>query len=358
MESAIKSWLLPMIRDLTSLTFLTILISSQALAGEVKCKSTVDVEYYIQFNLPDKANECLNKLIDQDPTNPKLNLPKLRLLRGEYCLKQGNTSCAKERFGSDAVKQKYGKEIAGLYKKEGDAKLDAGSMQQADNLYTEALSYDRAMKEEITKSLFDKGKQAARTDCFRLAVKYDPLLKPAAADHYHSLSVATKHPEEKTDLLGKAAEFDAGRYGTAYTNSKMKLGRSYLDKAIAYAKQSGKDEECERSKIIARKYLGDPIVDKELPDIKYFGEGLHSLGTYKAGEQTPYWFTYVAGSFNLYIITTNGNRNFMVITRTHERFTFSDDTQRKEYLSRNWDDTAIKIQFLEPMECTLRVAKK
>jgi hypothetical protein len=347
-----------MIRNLASLSLVFLLFSPQAKAGEGKCISTVDVEFYLQLNLTDKAIECLNKLIGQDPTNPRLNNPKLRFLRGAYCLKQGNTTCARERFSGDTVRQKYGKEIAGLYKTEGDAKIDAGSTQQADNLYTEALSYDRAIKEEITKSLFDRGKQADRTDCFRLAVKYDPLLKPAAADHYHSLSVASKHPEEKTDLLGKAAEFDAGRYGNAYTNSKMKLGRSYLDKAIVYAKRSGKEEECERSKIIARKYLGDPIVDKELPDIKYFGEGLHSLGTYRAGEQTPYWFTYVAGSFNLYIITTNGNRNFMVITRTHESFNFSDDTQRKDYLSRNWDDTAIKIQFQEPMECTLRVAKK
>jgi len=334
------------------------LITSPAMAGEVKCKSTVDVEYYIQLNLPDKANECLNKLIDQDPTNPKLNLPKLRLLRGEYCLKQGNTSCARERFSSDAVKQKYGKEIAGLYKKEGDAKLDAGSMQQADNLYSEAMSYDPAMKDEITNSLFQMGKQTGSADCFLLSTKYNPSLKPAVADHYYGLSGASTSNEDKTDLLGKAADFDNARYGSKFTNSKMKLGRSYLDKAIVYAKQPGKEEECERSKKLARKYLGDSIVDKELPDIKYFGEGLHSLGTYKAGEQTPYWLASVAGSFNTYIITTNGNRNFTVITRTHERFTFSDDTQRKDYLSRNWDDIAIKIQFQEPMECTLRVAKK
>jgi hypothetical protein len=328
------------------------------MAGEMKCKSTVDVEYYIQLNLPDKANECLIKLIDQDPANPKLNLPKLRLLRGEYCLKQGNTSCARERFSIDAVKQQYGKDIAALYRKAGDAKLDAGSMQQADNLYSEAMSYDPAMKDEITNSLFLMGKQTGRADGFLLSTKYNPSLKPAVADHYYNLSVAATNNEDRTDLLGKAADFDIARYGSKFTNSKLKLGRSYLDKAVAYAKQPGKEEECERCNKLARKYLGDPIVDKELPDIKYFGEGLHSLGTYKAGEQTPYWFTSLAGSFNTYIIMTNGNRNFTVITRTHERFNFVDDAQRKDYLSRNWADIAIKIQFQEPMECTLRVAKK
>ena len=340
------------------LSLLTTLIFSQALAGELKCKSTVDVEYFIQLNLPDSANECLNKLIERDPANPKLNHPKLRLLRGEYCLKQGNTSCAKERFSADAVKQKYGKEIADLYRKEGDARLVTGSMQQADTFYSEAISYEPAMKEEIANSLFQLGKQTGRTDCFLLSTRYDPSQKPTVADHYYSLSVAAKNDEDKTDLLGKAADFDTAKYGSKFINGKLKLGRSHLDRAVVYAKFPGKEEWCERSKKLARKYLGEQIVEKELPDVKFFGEGLHSLGTYKAGEQTPFWFSSAAGSFNTYIITTNGNRNFTVVTRTQERFNFTDEAHRKEYLARNWDGIAIKIQFLEPMECSLRVAKK
>jgi hypothetical protein len=124
------------------MAFLSLLVTVVA-ADNKQCKSAGDVEQYWKTHQEEKAFECLDNLILADPADPKL-----RLLKGEYCLSQGNLSCAKEQFSIKSVRSKYAVAIADLYKKE------------ADYLYHEAASLNPAIRVEIVKRAFQDNKHA------------------------------------------------------------------------------------------------------------------------------------------------------------------------------------------------------
>jgi hypothetical protein len=89
------------------------LIVTVVAADDQQCKSLGDVEQYWKAHQQDKTFECLNSLLLADPEDPMLHL-----LKGIYCLSQGNLSCAKEQFNIKSVRSKYAVDIADLYKNE------------------------------------------------------------------------------------------------------------------------------------------------------------------------------------------------------------------------------------------------
>jgi hypothetical protein len=131
-----------MFKTITSILFVMLIVTVVA-ADDQQCKSSVDVEQYWKAHLQDKAFECLNNLLLADPEDPKLHL-----LKGEYCLSQGNLSCAKEQFNIKSVRSKYAVYIADLYKNE------------ADYFYNEAALLNPAVRIGIVKKAFQDNKQA------------------------------------------------------------------------------------------------------------------------------------------------------------------------------------------------------
>ena len=130
-------------KTITSLIIFVTLIVTLVAADDKQCKSSGDVEQYWKAHQQDKAFECLNNLMLADPADPKLHL-----LKGEYCLSQGNLSCAKEQFNIKSVRSKYAVDIADLYKNE------------ADYLYNEAALLNPAVRIGIVKKSFQDNKQA------------------------------------------------------------------------------------------------------------------------------------------------------------------------------------------------------
>jgi len=130
-------------KTITSSIIFVTLIVTVAVADDKQCKSSGDVEQYWKTFQQDKAFECLNKLILADPADPRLHL-----LKGEYCLSQGNLACAKEQFNIKSVRSKYAVEIAELFKNE------------ADYFYNEAALLNPAVRIGIVKKSFQDNKQA------------------------------------------------------------------------------------------------------------------------------------------------------------------------------------------------------
>ncbi len=77
---------------------------------------------------------------------------------------------------------------------------------------------------------------------------------------------------------------------------KNELGSEYLAQAREMARQPGKESESLRLKNLAAGYLGDTLVNSELPE-----SVTHNIGSYtfnlKAGEQTPYWIVFPDGKY-------------------------------------------------------------
>jgi len=196
-----------------SIMFVTCMVISVA-ADDKQCRSSGDVEQYWKANQQEKAFECLNKLILADPENPKLHL-----LKGEYCLSQGNLSCAKEQFNIKSVRSKYAIEIADLYKKE------------AEYFYNEAAHLNPAVRIEVVKKTFQDNKQA--------------------------------------------------------------LGLFHLDEAKKWAIRPGFEIVADEHKKFARKYLGEAVVEKELPEVIILTPRNQAYEfTLKKGEQTGSWISW------------------------------------------------------------------
>ena len=200
-----------MFKTMTSSILFVMLIVTIVAADDLQCKSSGDVEQYWKAYQQDKAFECLDNLILADPEDPKLHL-----LKGEYCLSQGNLSCAKEQFSIKSVRSKYAVHIADLYKKE------------ADYFYHEAAALNPAVRIEIVRRSFQ--------------------------------------------------------------DNKLVLGMFHLDEAKKWAKRAGFEAVADEHKRLARKYLGDAEVDKELPEVITLTPRSQAYEfELKKGEQTSSW---------------------------------------------------------------------
>ncbi len=273
-------------------------------ASALKCKSSVDAENYLKFNLPDKASDCFDRLIIQNPTDAKLHF-----LKGKFCLNQGNLRCAKDRFSAGVVKTKYGKRIAILYAQRAYAKLNAGDLQKAEELYREAFLYDPILSKKVAASLLRRGKQASNTKAssdllLYMAGKIDLELNPAISGYYYSLSQAASTSEERVDMLEKAVRFNNAKYSREYEENKQTLGRYHLEEAKKLGRKVGHENATNENRALAIKYLGEAAVESDMP-----GEIIYQPGEYsfqlQANEQTPHWISFPEGEYVNYTVSSS-----------------------------------------------------
>lgn len=127
-----------------SLSFIAVmLVVSPAAADDRHCRTSRDVEELWNAQHREQAFACLNSLLLADPANHRLHF-----LKGEYCLSQGNLSCAKEEFSIKSVRSAFAAEIADLYKKE------------ADHFYHEAVILNPSLRIDTVKKSFQENKHA------------------------------------------------------------------------------------------------------------------------------------------------------------------------------------------------------
>lgn len=253
-------------------------------AEKAKICSVKDAEQFWQFNMPDKALSCLDEVIDRDPDNAKAHF-----LKGKYCLAAGNYSCAEARFSAGPIRQEYGAEIASLYKAEAGKKLAGGDMKTAEEFYGQAISFNSAVKQEIVNRLFGICKEQNYSVC-SLTVRIAPEMKGPIADHFASASNSVKDQDAKVDLKSTAAEYNPDKYGEEAAKDKEALGRVYLEQAKKLARQVGKEQLTEKYRVLARKYLGEGIVESELPEVVVCGPNEKKYRfPLKGGEQVDRW---------------------------------------------------------------------
>ena len=121
----------------------------------------------------------------------------------------------------------------------------------------------------------------------------------------------TKHitlSNEKVDTLANAAKYDR-KYEDAYQSTRKQLGHGYLEQAIAFAKKAGNETSVNKYKALAKKYLGDTLVEQELPEVKIYQKGSYTLSL-KSNEQTPYWIMFEGHNFNVSSADYNYNLIF------------------------------------------------
>lgn len=285
------------------LAILAILFAfGESMAGEKTKVCTVkDAEQFWQFNMPDKALACLDEVIDREPGNAKAYF-----LKGKYCLASNDYSCAKARFSAEPVRQEYGDVIASLYRAEADKKLGDGDIKTAEEFYGQAISFNSAVRQDITNRLFNICKGQNYPIC-SLTVRIAPEMKGPIADHFASASGATNNQDAKVDLKSMAAEYNPDKYGEEAVKDKEALGRVYLEKAKEFARQVGKDQLTEKYRALAKKYLGEAVVEQELPEVFILKPSEQEYEfIIKKGEKTPYWLWSEQGiRTNLHFSSTN-----------------------------------------------------
>ncbi len=293
-----------MVKQKIAMLIATSLFSAVAAhAGPLKCKSAEDAGNYIQFNLPDKANACFDRLISQNPTDAKLHF-----LKGKFCLSQGDLQCAKERFSVAVVKKKYAGKIAGFYERMATAKLRAGDSLRAEQFYHEAFIYNPGLAKELANKLFEKGKQDSakelRSALLDMAGKLNSVLNPAISAFYYSLSQTASTGEEKVDLLAKAVQFDSARYSDEYEEKKRTLGNVHLEEAKKLSRKVGGEKKTEAHRALAVKYLGESVVQADLPVELVYQPGEYSFQL-QANEQTPHWISFPEGALVNYTLSSS-----------------------------------------------------
>jgi len=279
---------------MTFMIAVVVLAAAVSQAAEKKCSSVGDAEDRWNFNMKSEAMNCLDEIIAADPANAKAHF-----LKGKYCFATGNYGCASERFSAGPVRAKYANEIAGLYKSAGDARLNAGDVKQAEGFYLEAGNYNPALAKETADSLFAQGKATGKDSFLYLAGRLNPGLKQAIGDYYYGQSKSATGAEGKVNNLAKAAEYDNTKTNE-YQENRENLGRFHLEEARKWARKPSKEKVANEHKALAKKYLGEAVVERELPVERIYQPGTYTFSL-KNGEQTESWITFPSG------VTSNWN---------------------------------------------------
>lgn len=272
----------------------TLLFAVESYAGNVS-----KAREFMKAGMYPQAIALLEKEIYGDERNQTTANPanaEAHYLLGACLVQKGDYGKADERFAS-AVKlnSDFGYKIGNVYKDAGQTLVKDGKLGAANELFQKAVSYDPRLGKEIAAFLFEIGKSYGRHDLLSLAASYDLALSKSIAELYHSLSKGAETEEAKVDLLGMAARYD-NTYEDEYALNRESLGRYHLDKAKELATKPGKETVTEQHRAFAKKYLGNTVVEAELPD-----KALYKPGTYtffvKAGEQTPSWIDVPSGVY-------------------------------------------------------------
>lgn len=274
---------------------LALFLTTESYAGNVsKAKEFMKADMYPQ------AIALLEKEIYGDEKIKATANPanaEAHFLLGACFVQQGSFSRADERFAS-AVKlsSDYGYKIGSVYKEAGQELLAKGKFSEVDELFKKSLSYEPGLRIQIAALLFEAGKRYSNDRLLFMAASYDQGLKGPIAEYYHALSKSAGGDEAKVDLLGKAVEYD-NAYDGEYQENREGLGSFHLEKASEFAKKPGKEQVAEEHKRLAKKYLGDAVIEKELPEEIAYQPGTYTFSL-KAGEQTPHWITFPSGAIS------------------------------------------------------------
>jgi len=249
--------------------------------AEEKCKSVSDAKKLWSLNRQREAILCLNEL----KTDVEANF-----LLGELFLQNGNRQEAKDRLSAPAVKKTYGAEIYQLYKNTGDSYANQSNFDEAGNMYEEAVAYKADARQPIALEMFERGKSTGKRGYCAVAKRLDKSLAPQIGEYYHALSLSKKTASEQIEVLEYAAADDP-RYERELQQKKEVEGRGALEQAKVFARKPGQEAAAAKYKALAKKYLGEAIVDQELPHTKAYTPGTYYF-TLNAGEQTEYWITF------------------------------------------------------------------
>lgn len=274
---------------------LALFFTSESYAGNVsKAKEFMKADMYPQaIALLEK--EIYGNEQSKTPGNP--TNAEAHFLLGACFVHQDSFIRADERFAS-AVKLSadYGYRIGSVYKDAGQELLAKGNLAGADELFKKALIYEPGLGKQIAAILFETGKRYNNDRILFMAASYNQELKAQIAEHYHALSKSVEGDEAKIDLLGKSVEFD-NIYIVEYQENRQALGSFHLEKAKEFAKRPEKEQVAAEHKRLAKKYLGDAVIEKELPEEIVYQPGTYTFSI-KAGEQTPHWITFPSGAIS------------------------------------------------------------
>lgn len=227
-----------------------------------------------------------------NPTNAEAHF-----LLGTCLVYQGSFNKADDRFASAVkINPEYGYRIGTVYREHGESiLLTIGKLNEADALFKKAVGYEPILGKKIAVFLFETGRRYGNDTLMSLAASYDHGVRKPIAEYYYSLSRDAEGEEPRVDLLGKAAEYDDA-YDAEYNERREAVGRFHLEKAQELARKPGKEAITEEHRAFAIKYLGDTVVEAEVPGKVLFQPGTYTLFV-KAGEQTPSWIDVPSGVY-------------------------------------------------------------
>jgi len=334
-------------KQAVAIMVLILALVSASYAGNVsKAKDFIKAGMYPQ------AIELLDKEIHDNPTNAEAHFEL-----GSCYVNQGRYGDADARFASAVrLKADYGYKIGSIYKITGLSAVDKGQTNEAINLLSKAITYQPDLKAGLVTDLMSKGKAAVQQGNYdnadvklTVASNLEPTYKKEACDIYGQLGNSAS-AEKSVSFYDRAS-----KYCNTYND---KAGNNFLELAKKMARTPGKDKERDFYKAKAANYLGNNIVEQELPDFKEFGAGVFEFGAFKKGEQLPFWLAQLRGDFSFNFQSTKGNLHFTVVTTKGEKFQMWDDKQRNDFCSRTWDSERYKIIFSEDMEFGWKLVAK
>ena len=285
----------------------TLMATVSFAADEKKCTSLSEAQALINTNHKEDAKACLSDM----KTDVEANY-----LLGVIYFQEGNLSAAKDRFSAPAVKAVKSGDIYNLYKRAGDANANQGNFTEAGNMYEEALAYKAEARQQIANNMFELGKSSGKRGYFVVANRLDSSFGPKAGEVLNSQIQVSTSIENKIALLEDAAKLDK-KYEVTLKTTKEAEGRGNLEQAKIFACKTTKEaaEATIKYKALARKYLGEAVVENELPSERTYGKGTYVFNV-KAGEQTPHYIKFVGGvkfsvssnDYEYYLVYKDGQR--------------------------------------------------
>lgn len=314
---------------------------------------------YIGNNKWEQAKAILaQEVADLAKEKGKANRNKLADVHfwlGVCHLNTGNVYEADANFQSAiGLKPSYGDKIGGEYKNAGLRYLRIGKISDAKESFKKALTYEPALRKHIAEECLNYAvsylswQKDTAEELLNLAIEYDYEITEKACVAYYAPG----------DQIGDEKCLDlypANPISYCGTNNE-RVGNRILEIAKRLARIPRKEAETARHKETAIHFLGKRVAD-ELPEVRYYGEGEHIFGAFKTGEQTPFWFGTKIGTFSIELMTTNGNRNYTVVTNKGERFHMWNGEENKMFANRHGENNLFKIEFQEDMEFGWKLEK-
>ncbi len=280
-----------------------VLTAAVSFAEQKECTSVREAKKLIELNRQSDAKACLDDL----KTDVEANY-----LLGVIYFQENNLSAAKDRFSAPAVRSSKGGEIFKLYKSAGDSYANQENFTGAGNNYEEALAYKADARQTIALDMFERGKSTGKRGYFTVANRLDSSFGQKAADHINAQIQGTKSVDKKIELLEDAANLDK-KYEITLRTTKEAEGRGNLEKAKIFARKVGQETATEKYKALARKYLGEAVLEEQLPEVvEYAPRAEMYVFWVKKGEQTNHWIE-IQGNNQQYLFVRDNECVFDIV---------------------------------------------